>query len=101
MIITSHSSHANLGTWYYNKPADERRRIRRQKYHQTKYGGTFIEYEYLTGRSPYDVKNDYKTLIPKKSRGLIRVGQKLFLLSIEGFVYSVLGAQAKTRWSIT
>jgi hypothetical protein len=34
------SSHANLGTWYYDKPVDERR----------------------TGRSPYDVKNDYKTL---------------------------------------
>jgi hypothetical protein len=53
------SSHANLGTWYYDKSVDERREIRRQKYHQTKYGGTFIEYEYLTGRSPYDVKNDY------------------------------------------
>ena len=95
------SSHANLGTWYYDKPVDERRRIRRQKYHQTKYGGTFIEYEYITGRSPNDVKNDYKTLIPKKSRGLTRVGQKLFQQSIEAFVYSVLGAQAKTRWSIT
>jgi hypothetical protein len=46
------SSHANLGTWYYDKPAGVRKRIRRQKYHQTKYGGTFIEYEYLTDRSP-------------------------------------------------
>jgi hypothetical protein len=79
------SSHAILGTWYYDKPVDERRRIRRQKYHQTKYGGTFIEYEYLTGRSPYDVKNDYKTLIPRKSRGLTRVGQKLFQQSIQAF----------------
>jgi hypothetical protein len=41
------------------------------------------------------------TFIPKKSRGLTRVGQKLFQKSIEAFVYSVLGAQAKTRWSIT
>jgi hypothetical protein len=76
------SSHANLGTWYYDKPADVRKRIRRQKYHETKYGGTFIEYEYLTGRSPHDVKNDDKTLIPKTSRGLTRVGQKLFQQSI-------------------
>jgi hypothetical protein len=45
------SSHANIGTWYYDKPVNERGRIRRQKYHLTKYGGTFIEYEYLTGRS--------------------------------------------------
>ena len=95
------SSHANLGTWYYSKPASERSKIRRQKYHLTKYGGTFIEYEYLTGRSPYDVENDYKTFIPKTSRGLTKVGQKLFQKSIEAFVYSVLGAQVKTRWSIT
>jgi hypothetical protein len=95
------SSHANLGTWYYDKPVSEQRRIRRQKYHRTKYGGTFIEYECLTGRSPFDVENDYKTLIPKTSRGLTKVGQKLFQQSIEAFVYSVLGAQAKTRWSIT
>jgi hypothetical protein len=97
------SSHANLGTWYYDKPVNERARIRRQKYHLTKYGGTFIEYEYeyLTGRSPYSVENDYKTLIPKTSRGLTKVGQKLFQQFIQAFVYSVLGAQAKTRWSIT
>ena len=94
------SSNANLGTWYYDKLANVRKRIRRQKYHQTKYGGTLIEYEYLTGRSPYDVRNYYKTLIPKKSQGLTR-GQKLFQQSIEAFVYSVLGVQAKTRWSIT
>jgi hypothetical protein len=71
------------------------------KYHLTKYGGSFIEYEYLTGRSPFDVENDYKILIPKTSRGLTKVGQKLFQQSIEAFVYFVLGAQAKTRWSIT
>jgi hypothetical protein len=84
-----------------DKPVSEQRKIRRQKYHQTKYGGTFIEYEYLTGRSPFDVESNYKTLIPKTSRGLTKVGQKLFQQSIEAFVYSVLGAQAKTRWSIT
>ena len=97
----SDCSHANLRTWYYDKPVSEQRRIRRQKYHLTKYGGSSIEYEYLTGRLPFDVENDYKTLIPKTSRGLTKVGQKLFQQSIEAFVYSVLGAQAKTRWSIT
>ena len=95
------SSHANIGTWYYGLPVSEQKRIRRQKYHLTKYGGSFIEFEYLTGRSPFDVENDYKTFIPKTSRGLTKVGQKLFQQSIEAFVYSVLGAQAKTRWSIT
>ena len=95
------SPHANLGTWYYDKSEDVRRKIRRQKYHQNKYDGTYIEYEYLIGRSPYDVENDYKILVSKKCQGLTRVGQKLFQQSIEAFVYSVLGAQAKTRWSIT
>ena len=95
------SSHANIGTWYYGLPVSEQKRIRRQKYHLTKYGGSFIEFEYLTGRSPFDVENDYKTFIPKTSRGLTKVEQKLFQQSIEAFVYSVLGAQAKTRWSIT
>ncbi|CAB3986790.1 Hypothetical predicted protein [Paramuricea clavata] len=90
--------HRNI---HYGLPVSERKRIRRQKYRLTKYGGSFIEYEYLTGRSPFDVENDYKTLIPKTSRGLTKVGQKLFQQSIEAFVYSVLGAQAKTRWSIT
>ena len=94
------SSHANIGTWYYGLPASEQKKIRR-KYHLTKYGGSFIEYEYLNGRSPFDVENDYITFIPKKSRGLTKVGQKLFQQSIEAFVYSVLWAQAKTRWSIT
>ena len=96
----SDSSHANLGTWYYDKPVSAQRRIRRQKYHLTKYGGSSIEYEYLTGRLPFDVENNYKTRIPKTSRGLTKVGQKLFQQSTEAFVYSVLGAQAKTRWSI-
>ena len=95
------SSHANIGTWYYGLPVSEQKRIRRQKYHLTKYGGSFIEFEYLTGRSPFDVEIDYKTLIPKTSPGLTKVEQKLFQQSIEAFVYSVLGAQAKTRWSIT
>jgi hypothetical protein len=61
----SDSSHANLGTWYYDKPVSEQRRKRRQKYHLTKYGGSFIECEYLTGRLPFDVENYYKTLIPE------------------------------------
>jgi hypothetical protein len=94
-------THVNIGTWYYGLPAAKRKRIRRQKYHRTKYGGTFIVYEYLTGSEPNDVKNDYKYLIPETSHGLTTLGQKLFQQSAEAFVYSVLGAQVKTRWSIT
>ena len=43
---------------------------------------------------------DYLSLIAYKSNGLTSVGQKVFQESIESYVYCVLGAQAKTRWSI-
>ncbi|CAB4011567.1 Hypothetical predicted protein [Paramuricea clavata] len=95
------SSHANLGTWYYGLPADTRQRIRNRHYVRTRYGGTFIEYEYLTKRLPKNVTEDYKIFIPKTSRGLTKIGRRLFQQSLEVYVYAVLGAQAKTRWSIT
>ena len=43
---------------------------------------------------------DYLSLIAYNSNGLTSVGRKLFQESIESYVYCVLGAQAKTRWSI-
>ena len=46
------------------------------------------------------VDHDYLSLIAYESNGLTSVGRKLFQESIESYVYSVLGAQAKTRWSI-
>ncbi len=38
--------------------------------------------------------------IATTTNGLTKIGQKLFQQSIESCVYSILGAQAKTRWSI-
>ncbi len=43
---------------------------------------------------------DYKSYIAYDSHGLTKIGQKLFQQSVESYVYTVLGAQAKTRWSI-
>ena len=43
---------------------------------------------------------DYKSFIAYHSEGLTPIGQKLFQESLESFNYSVLGAEAKTRWSI-
>ena len=43
---------------------------------------------------------DYKSFIAYQSEGLTPIGQKLFQESLESFNYSVLGAEAKTRWSI-
>ncbi len=44
--------------------------------------------------------NDYRRFIAHKTSGLTDIGQKLFQRSVQSYVYAVLGAQAKTRWSI-
>ncbi len=38
--------------------------------------------------------------IATTTNGLTKIGQKLFQQSIESYVYAIVGAQAKTRWSI-
>ena len=43
---------------------------------------------------------DYRSFIAYESAGLTVIGQKLFQESLESFNYSVLGAEARTRWSI-
>ena len=43
---------------------------------------------------------DYRSFISFHSDGLTEVGQKLFQESLESFNYCVLGAEARTRWSI-
>ena len=43
---------------------------------------------------------DYRSFIAYESSGLTTIGQKLFQESLESFNYSVLGAEARTRWSI-
>ena len=43
---------------------------------------------------------DYRSFIAYESEGLTEIGQKLFQESLESFNYSVLGAEARTRWSI-
>ncbi len=43
---------------------------------------------------------DYKSFVAYDSQGLTEIAQKRFQQSVESYVYAVLGAQAKTRWSI-
>ena len=43
---------------------------------------------------------DYRSFIAYHSEGLTDIGQKLFQESLESFNYCVLGAEARTRWSI-
>ena len=67
---------------------------------QSKYGGQIgIHYMQRQGRT-YHSLNDYELFIAQKTNGLTALGQLLFQQSVESFVYSVLGAQASTRWPI-
>ena len=47
-----------------------------------------------------DVRNDYKKFIAKNSNGFTRVGLKLLNESIEDYLCSILGAQARAKQSI-
>ncbi len=44
--------------------------------------------------------NYYQSIVAYDSQELTKIGQKPFQQSVESYVYAVLGAQAKTRWSI-
>ena len=67
---------------------------------KTKYRGQIgFHYSQRRGRTIESI-NDYKLFVPNESTGLTALGQLLFQQSIESFVYSVLGSQASTRWTI-
>ena len=44
--------------------------------------------------------SDYRSFIAYSSDGLTVIGQELFQESIESFAYCILGAQARSHWSI-
>ena len=87
--------------WLFLKKLKERHIVYKKWYStKSKYGGQ-IGFHYLQreGRTIKSL-NDYQLFIAQKSNGLTPLGQLLFQQSIESFVYSVLGAQAQTRWAI-
>ena len=58
-------------------------------------GNTFVYMTYIEHSN-----TDYRSFIAYQSEGLTPIGQKLFQESLESFNYSILGAEARTRWSI-
>jgi hypothetical protein len=58
-------------------------------------GGTYVKAGWVNYSN-----SDHLHFIPYKSDGITQVGVQLLMDSVESYVYSVLGAQAKTRWSI-
>ena len=89
----------NISLWYQQHP--NKRNIRKYYYVMTKdnTGVLGIEYEevdHVMNKSD----DDWTTLIKGDSDWLTKTEQKPFQLAAESYVYSVLGAQAQTRWSI-
>jgi hypothetical protein len=58
-------------------------------------GGTYVKAGWVNFSN-----SDHLHFIPYDSNGITSDGTKLLMESVESYVYSVLGAQAKTRWSI-
>ncbi len=90
-----------INTWLLEKQKEgELRKIRKWSYSKNSHGYvTGIKCQKVGGHFPNSV-DDYKMFIATTTNGLTKIGQKLFQQSIESCVYSILGAQAKTRWSI-
>jgi hypothetical protein len=58
-------------------------------------GGTYVKAGWVNYSN-----TDHLHFIPYDSNGITSAGTKLLMESVESYVYSVLGAQAKTMWSI-
>ena len=84
-----------LNEWYeWAKNRDPK--VRNYSYDK-KRGG--VKYKKLSGTRNGNA-NDYRRFIAHETSGLTKIGQKLFQRSVQSYVYAILGAQAKTRWSI-
>ena len=92
-----YQGHMEILTWLSEQKRVDR--LRNYKYHKNPRGVIIgITYEKLSpDSSPNDI-SDYKKFIATTTDGLTKIGQKLLQQSIESYVYTVLGAQAKTRW---
>ena len=87
-----------IGTWY--SEVRDKSKVRNFRYSlNARKNVTGIKYQKAVGRTIVGL-DDYKKFIATKSVGLTKIGQKLLQQSVESYVYAVLGAQAKTRWSI-
>ena len=78
----------NASEFYQNNTHIRKKMIYRQK------GG--VVYQLF----PDSFKNDYKRYIPVKSNDFTKIGLQYLNQSIESFVYSILGSQARTKQSI-
>ena len=64
------------------------------------YGKIGYSYEIIDKTIPVNPEKQFIRFIQEKSDGLNSLGQTFLVQSIEAFVYSILGSQADSRFSI-
>ena len=90
---------ANISYWYAhhkNKHNIRNYRYRMSKNHTGVLGTDYQEVSKIENNND----TDWIRFIKEDSDGLTKIGQKLFQLAIESYIYCVLDAQAQTRWPI-
>ena len=90
---------ADLNYWYSHHANKNNIRNYRYRMSANNTGILGIEYEEVS-KVVNDSDNDWMKFIKDDSDGLTKTGQVLVQSAIESYVYSVLGAQAQTRWPI-
>ena len=90
---------ANISYWYSHHK--NKHNIRNYRYRMSKNhtGVLGIDYQEVS-RVENNSDTDWIRFIKEDSDGLTKIGQKLFQLAVESYVYCVLDAQAQTRWPI-
>ena len=68
--------------------------------HNSHYGQIGYSYEIIDKTIPVNPEKQFIRFIREKSNGLNSLGQTFLVQSIEAFMYSILGSQADSRFSI-
>ena len=90
---------ADINYWHSHHANKNNIRNYRYRMRANNSGVLGIEYEEVS-RLVNDSETDWMRFIKDDSNGLTKTGQVLFQSAIKSYVYSVLGAQAQTRWPI-
>ena len=90
---------ADLNYWHSRHANKNNVRNYRYRMSANNTGVLGIEYEEVS-KVVNDSDTDWMKFIKDDSDGLTKTGQVLLQSAIESYVYSVLGAQAQTRWPI-
>ena len=90
---------AEINYWYSHHSNKHNIRNYRYRISSNNTGVLGIDYQEVS-KVENNSDTDWIRFIKEDSDGLTKVGQKLFQLAVESYIYCVLDAQAQTRWPI-